>query len=238
MPKILHVLGTDTDVGKTWVMSLLLKSLKQRGLKVLPIKPVHSGWGASETWGVDLAVHHEYLSGVSPEDVCAYRFERPMSPFGAAKLEGKSIQRAILDEHWEQWMSLDVDVLLVEGIGGVMCPLFHGFTYLDWISEHPEPCLLVSKVGLGSLNQALMSLYCLESKTMPMLGLVLNEEQYFPVDDPISQSCESELREMTSTQIWGSMKRDDLKQNLSIMDVIMNDFLSPSPDSTRPVRND
>jgi dethiobiotin synthetase len=228
MPKVLHVLGTDTDVGKTWVMTLLLKILRSKGLKVLPIKPVHSGWGGNETWGSDLSVHKEWLSGVSPEDLCAYRFERAMSPFGAAKLEGKSIDRHVLNENWNRWMNLDVDVLLVEGIGGVMCPLSDGFTYLDWISEHPEPCLLVSKVGLGSLNQALMSLYCLASNKMPMLGVILNEEQIFDSDDPISQGCESELNKMTPTHIWGTMKREQLDQNLATLSAALESFLRES----------
>lgn len=229
MPKVLHILGTDTDVGKTWVMSILLKLMTERGLKVLPIKPVHSGWAASETWGSDLAVHADYLWNVSPDEVCAYHFEQPMSPFGAAKLEGKSIQCPVLDENWDRWMNLEVDILLVEGIGGVMCPLSEKFTYLDWITKHPAPCLLISRVGLGSLNQALMSLFCLESKEMPMLGVVLNQEQCFSDDDLISQGCEEELQTMTSTDILGTMTRDQLEQNFQILNSAIDLFMSDDP---------
>jgi dethiobiotin synthetase len=134
-----------------------------------------------------------------------------MSPFGAAELEGKTIEAKVLNEHWKRWEEYPVDIVLVEGIGGVMCPLAPKFTYLDWIRDKKCPALLVSKVGLGSLNQALLSLSALERAEVEVLGLLPNQEQYFPSVDPISGSFCSEMKQMTDIHLFSMQVRDMMK---------------------------
>lgn len=196
---MIHVCGTDTDVGKTWMTCRLLEASAAREVDARACKPVHSGWPPQDALGPDLLA---YGPQVHP-DATRYRFEAAMSPHRAAHLEGKVIDRKELFR-WRSSIATHQRVW-VEGIGGVCCPLAPHFTYLDFLQDCGDPVLVVSRVGLGSLNHALQSILALESRSIPVLGLVLNEEMDFPPDDPIASSARWELEAQVDTPILGPL---------------------------------
>lgn len=216
------MLGTNTDVGKSWVTALILWWCEQRGLKGLPIKPVHSGWPKSAKLGPDLELHSQARE--CSTELCAYQLEEPMSPFGAAQLEGKVIEKQVLDDYWRSWQKLDADLLVVEGIGGVCCPLGKNFTYLDWMSQTQSPSVLVSSVGLGSLNHSLLSLKALAHEGCNVEAVIPNEELIFEEGDPIVSSYGSELSQLTDRKITPRLKRNQIEQNRSVIANLMDDF--------------
>lgn len=227
--KVLHVLGTNTDVGKTHVVVELLKAASALGRRALPIKPIHSGWSQQETWGCDLEPHVDHIKGLfedmKPEQLCAYRFEEPMSPYGAAMREGRSIELEKLQEHWSCWRAMeDVDVLVVEGIGGVMCPLNQGFTYLDWLKGLDGGVLLVASVGLGTLNHTLLSLKALAAEGIEVSGVLLNQERFYEPEDVAAQTCRLELELMTEVPIFGPLKHGDGAQHQSLIQSLLREL--------------
>ena len=147
-----------------------------------------------------------------------------MSPFGAAQLEGKVIEKQVLDDYWRSWQQLDADLLVVEGIGGVCCPLGKNFTYLDWMAQTQSPSLLVSSVGLGSLNHSLLSLKALAHEACAVEAVIPNEELIFEEEDPIVSSYGSELSQLTDCKITPRLKRDQIEQNRSVIAKLMDDF--------------
>lgn len=227
----LHVLGTNTDVGKSWVTALILRWCEERGLKGLPIKPVHSGWPTSARLGPDLELHPQARN--SSAELCAYPLEAPMSPFGAAQLEGKVIEKQVLDRYWSSWQGLGADVLVVEGIGGVCCPLGKNFTYLDWLAQTKSPSLLVSSVGLGSLNHSLLSLKALAHEDCTVEAIVPNEEAVFEEGDPIVSTFGSELSQLTTCKITPRLRRGQEEQNRSVINQMMDDFWARGDEVSR-----
>jgi dethiobiotin synthetase len=218
----IHILGTDTDVGKSWVTRLVLDWCQQKGIKGLPIKPLHSGWPQGEALGPDLIIHPEAEG--RGDELCAYRMEAPMSPFTAAKVEGKTILLDELNKSWKSWQNLEADLLVVEGIGGVCCPLSKNLTYVDWIQNTPSVCLLVSTVGLGSLNHSILSLRALEQAHCEVMAVLPNQEMLFEEDDPIVSSYRLEMAEMTPIPILPMLIRDDLEQNREVISQCMDAF--------------
>jgi dethiobiotin synthetase len=160
----LVIAGTDTDVGKTVVSSLVVQGLRARYWK-----PVQSGLAE----GSDTERVQDLLTlpaeRILPE---AYRFQAPVSPHWAAAMEGVRIDPAALA------LPRVEGPLVVECAGGLMVPLRLDadvrLLQIDQLTAWGLPVLLVARSGLGTLNHTLLSLEALHRRSIPVLGLVLN----------------------------------------------------------------
>lgn len=117
----LFVIGTGTDVGKTYVTGLLVKALHESGAKAAYYKAAMSGnkRNPDGTLCPGDAAHVKAASGIpQPLDtMCPYVYERAVSPHLATRLEGNPVnQTRVLDElaHYgnstisSQWKALAV----------------------------------------------------------------------------------------------------------------------------------
>ncbi len=216
---IFHILGTDTGAGKTHVTSLLLEGAGRLGVSALPLKPVHSGWRRADEWGEDLRVLRPWIpAGLSPGELCRYALEAPISPFSAAREAGQSIEIAELLGFLERARRRPERCLLVEGVGGVCCPLGPRLTYLEFLSRAPGACLLVSRVGLGALNHAVMSARLLTAAGKPPIALVLNEETEGVTATPAGRVARGELENLLDVPVFGPLLRDRREQNLAALE--------------------
>ena len=132
--RLVAVVGTGTDVGKTWVAARLLTDLRAAGLRVAARKPAQSFEPGDDPAGRDAAVLGA-ASGEAPERVCPPHrwYEVPMAPPMAAEALGRppfTIQDLMSELRWpppsDAPASVDaesVDVGLVETAGGVRSPL-------------------------------------------------------------------------------------------------------------------
>ena len=207
-PRLLHIVGTDTDVGKSYITHQLLK-LYSKTLKIIPLKPVHSGWPKNAALGEDLELHKEFIRNFSANQLCRYHFEAPTSPHYAANKEGSLIELKELNHFIENAKQLNCDQLLIEGIGGIHCPLAPKLTYLDFLKANPAPTILVSRVGLGSLNHSLLSYFCLKSAGIPVKALILNMERDYDSNDEILNSAKWELESQIDCSIIGPLPRNN-----------------------------
>lgn len=163
-PVVLVVLGTATEVGKTWFATRLLNELAALGLVVSARKPVQS-FGPDEVGHTDADLLAS-ATGELADQVCAPSrwYPAPMSPPMAADLlgRGRIDVDALLDEL--TWPSR-VDVGLIETVGGVRSPLSHdtdsaGLAHL----LHPTHAVIVADAGLGAVNAVRLA-------TSTLLGL-------------------------------------------------------------------
>jgi len=77
-------------------------------------------------------------------------------------------------------MSRDSDVLIVEGVGGVMVPMDERHTVLDMIHWLALPTVVVARPGLGTINHTLMTLAALRGGPK-VAGIVINR---YPAENP------------------------------------------------------
>ncbi len=174
----LLITGSDTNVGKTYVTSMIARDLVKAGLKVGAYKPVCSGSGRDSggqpTWRDVEELAAAIGGGYLPENICPQRFIAPLAPPVAARLEGKQIDSRLLRTA-AQWWRGRVDLLLVEGVGGLLCPLTDDETLADLAVDLGFPLIIVVRLGLGTVNHTLMTVEVAENRGLHIAGIVLNQ---------------------------------------------------------------
>jgi dethiobiotin synthetase len=179
--RLVLVVGTGTDVGKTWVSARLLLALRAAGLTVAARKPAQSYATGADPGGLDSAVLGA-ASGEPSARVCppSRWYETAMAPPMAADALGRA--RYTLAELVTEldWPAPPVDVGVVESAGGVRSPQTHdGDAVAVAATLAPDVVVLVADAGLGTLNAVRLSLGALSGGAPVMV--VLN--RYDPDDD-------------------------------------------------------
>ena len=158
--KRIVIAGTGTDVGKTFVSTQLLRSLRNKSVNAIGLKPIESGFGPE--WASDAGAL--YAASGAPQGVewrPRYALPEPLSPHLAARNSGVGIE-ARTAARWFHDNTIDnsaptvtpqIEVALCETAGGLFTPLSVKETNLDIVCAL-EPCLwvLIAKNRLGVLH--------------------------------------------------------------------------------------
>lgn len=170
-PLFVLVSGTDTEVGKTFVGCALGHALKQKGTKIVSVKPLETGCGetvGTEEDGVLLA----QSTGQEMPQAALDRFSLPVAPPVAAESQGKCICFETLMQQTKAFGE-HADLVLVEGAGGLLSPLTWQHSALDMAKTLDAHVLLVAPNQLGVINHVRLALYVLKNENIHCLGVVL-----------------------------------------------------------------
>ncbi len=170
--KIIFVLGTGTDVGKTYFSSQLIEQFFKKSPlgRALYLKPIESG-KPSDTE----IIQKQFKNQKSQLMITSfYQFPEPVSPHLAAKLNKVMIKPNQLVTAITKYLALDDDFIVIEGAGGVFTPLTETKTYLDVIKALGLPVTLVAPAGLGAINQVLSTVYILKQQQIKVNEIILN----------------------------------------------------------------
>jgi dethiobiotin synthetase len=66
------------------------------------------------------------------------------------------------------------DIVLVEGVGGVMVPIDEQHTILDLAVEFDLPTVIVARPRLGTINHSLLTIEAVRSAGLPVAGIVIS----------------------------------------------------------------
>jgi dethiobiotin synthetase len=182
----LFITGTDTEVGKTYVASLIAKALVAAGHRVGVYKPAASGCRQQgDRLVADDAVAVWEAAGKPGElsAVCPQCFAAPLAPHLAAREEGKRVDAALLRTGIEYWRDR-CDVVVVEGAGGLMSPLGDDHYVADLAEVFGYPLIVVAPNVLGVINQTLQTLITATTfrDGLAVAGVVLNDVRPSPGD--------------------------------------------------------
>lgn len=174
--KIIAITAIDTDLGKTLVTGLLAKYLLAQGQRVITQKICQTGAGGAAA--PDISAHRNIMGiELTDEDIngltCPYLFKEPCSPHLAAQLENTRIDCDRITAATQQLAS-NYDVVLLEGVGGLMVPLLPELTLADYLQECGYDLILVSFARLGSINHTLATLEIMSNRRMNLRGMVYN----------------------------------------------------------------
>lgn len=199
----LFITGTDTDVGKTFVSVLIAEQLRTEGVKVGAYKPACSG--AVETAGgpvwEDVEALHAAAGGTfGRERICPQRFLAPLAPPVAAREEGRAVDGALLRSGAE-WWAARCDFLIVEGAGGLLCPLTEEETVADLAVDLGLPLLVVARAALGTINHTLLTIEAARSRGLTIAGVVLNEVT--PADVAAASANAAEITRRSGAPVLG-----------------------------------
>ena len=176
-PIRLGVTGTDTGIGKTVVSCALAARARQLGLRVSAMKPIESGVVERPVSDSGLASDADRLraacgSTLPMSVVRPYVLEEPLAPMIAAARANVQIDMGVLGSALAQ-VEQDVDVVLVEGAGGLLVPIDLHLSYLDLFARWRLPLLVVAGNKLGVLNHVLLTVRAAETAGVPVRAIVL-----------------------------------------------------------------
>lgn len=200
--RILLVTGTDTGVGKTYVSCGVLRAARAAGLRVAARKPAETGCEPDENGSlvaIDARALHAAAGGDEPLDaVCAVRLPDPLAPAVAARRAGVTIDVARIVAGCRA-RAAEVDLLLVEGAGGLLVPIADRFTYADLARDLGARLLVVVGARLGAINQALLTLEAAQRRGLDVAGYVVN--RVCPERDLAIDTLATTLRELTDVPL-------------------------------------
>ena len=184
-PKGLYILGTGTDVGKTYITALWLKRLREAGHDVAYYKAAVSG--APSITESD-AGYVKQVAGLSQADetLLSYVFDEAVSPHLAARHEGKVIDRTVVNKNFCHVARVHA-YTTVEGSGGIICPLHVTDTELymleDVVKDLNLPTIVVATAALGTINSTVLTIHYLQSKGIPVKGIIVNHYTGTPMEE-------------------------------------------------------
>jgi dethiobiotin synthetase len=175
----IFITATGTEIGKTFVAAGLISCLRLRRRSVAALKPVVTGFDPYASGGSDPAVLLR-ASGRKPSDVAIaaispWRFVAPLSPDMAAAQESRPIDFPALVAFCGAAIEAAEDVLLIEGIGGLMVPFDAQSTVLDLVDALRIPIILVAGTYLGTMSHVLTAVDAAANRGIELAALVLNE---------------------------------------------------------------
>lgn len=184
--KTLLVTGTDTDVGKTWVSCALLRNLKKAGVRVGAYKPVCSG-ATVDAEGNCSWNDVEMLAEASgwpnnKQAICPQTFQAAVAPNIAAKMEGKAVDDKQLLQGTHAWQGL-ADFLLVEGAGGLLCPLSDSTTVAELAVKLDSPIVIVAANKLGMINHTLLTVEVARQRGLQIAAIIVNDTDKSAADE-------------------------------------------------------
>jgi dethiobiotin synthetase len=175
----IFITATGPDVGRTLVVASLIRHFRQSGRSVEAIKPIVSGYdpaqaAASETGmlvsALGLPFTPESIDRISP-----WRFRAALSPDLAARQEGRSVDVEAVIAYCQSAIDKRRDILLIDGVGGLMVPLDETRTILDVMMALHLPLILVTGSYPGTISHTLTALDSLFRRDINVLATIVNE---------------------------------------------------------------
>lgn len=155
------IVGTGTSVGKTYILTSIIRELKKRNKDVMALKPLLSGCDDFNNdvnqilTALSLPINQQNIDLVSFKCLKA-----PVSPNMAANIEGIELNYAEILQfcinHLDRY-----EYLFIEGAGGVMSPLTNHHTYKDLVVALKVPVIFIAQTYLGTISHILTGLEAL-----------------------------------------------------------------------------
>jgi dethiobiotin synthetase len=101
------------------------------------------------------------------------QYQAPLAPPVAADLEGRDIPLEVV---WQALLDLQKsqDFVLIEGLGGLGCPVTHELTVADLAADWRLKTILVVPVKLGAISQTVANIALAQQKKVSLQGIILN----------------------------------------------------------------
>jgi dethiobiotin synthetase len=163
------VTGTDTDAGKTYVSSLLIRLMRQQGIDVVGFKPMACG-SREDPLALRAA---SGLENLTLDRINPVFLKNATSPYVAARLENTEVNLESIQVAYER-LKEEHDYVLVEGVGGWEVPIAPHYLFSDFATEMQLPVVLVIGNKLGVLNHAILSLHAIQARGLCCAGVIIN----------------------------------------------------------------
>ncbi len=173
----LLITGTDTGVGKTVIAAGLAHVLRARGINVGIMKPFAAARGifSRKYRSEDTAILAKAAHAIDKDrEMNPFFYSVPAAPYVASVVTKQTkVSIPIVLEAFHNLASRH-DIVIVEGIGGIMVPLTETETFADFMKILNIPTIIVARCSLGTLNHILLTVKASKAYGLNVMGLVMN----------------------------------------------------------------
>jgi dethiobiotin synthetase len=173
----IFVTATNTDTGKTYVSTGLLKALNQNNYRTVGLKPLASGCIQTKNGLCSedaLALQAAASVRLPLHVINPFAFEPAIAPHIAAMQQGLALNLAALCAQMQPAFHYPADIYLIEGAGGLYLPLNHQETMAEFIIAEQCKVILVVGMRLGCINHALLTARAMQADGLQVLGWIAN----------------------------------------------------------------
>ena len=200
--KSIFITGTDTDIGKTYITAGLAVTLRKMGVDIGVMKPFAAGNAQKNGFkSEDVEILSKSAQVTDPENLVNPQFfPISASPYTAwKKLKIKPKIPTIL-KSFKKLSNLH-EMLLIEGMGGVMTPILKDYYITNLIKEMKIPTIIVTRSKVGTVNHTIMTVKFCEKFKIPIKGIIINN---FDKGYPVKQ-LKNDLEGLTGVKVLGSI---------------------------------
>ena len=216
MTKSVFITATGTDIGKTYISALILKELRKNNFNCGYFKPVLSGVEVKnnklDKSDCNYVIETAKLNTL-PEDCVSYYWEEAVSPHLASQRINEKIDRNKILKDFTNLKS-KYDYLLVEGAGGITCPLVIENTeqYLlkDLIKDLDIPIIIIADGGLGTINSTLLTVEYAKLHNIKIQGIILNN---YDCDNFMHKDNFKQIEALTNIKIIATVGKNQASIN-------------------------
>jgi len=200
--KSLFITGTDTDVGKTYIAAGLAVAFRKMGIDVGVMKPFAAGRAQKKGYkSEDIVILSKAAQACDPEKLVNPQFFKiPASPYTAWKtLKTKPKVSTILSS-FKKLTKLH-DMILVEGMGGIMTPILKDYYITNLIKAMKIPAVIITRSKIGTVNHTIMTVKMCEKYKIPVKGIIINNfDKGYPIPE-----LKRDLQNLTGVKVLGSI---------------------------------
>jgi dethiobiotin synthetase len=198
--RLVVVVGTGTEVGKTWVAAGALTALRAAGRSVSARKPAQSFEPDDLRTDADVLAE---ATGETPTEVCPPHrwYETALAPPMAADALGRppfTLDELVAEIGWAPGTAVG----LVETAGGVRSPLSSDDGDAVGLIARlgPDLVVVVADAGLGTLNAIRLTLSALAEAVGPAAATIVALNRFDP-GDPLHRRNRDWLAEHDQCQV-------------------------------------
>jgi dethiobiotin synthetase len=205
----LFITGTDTGVGKTIVTAALAMILREAGADVGVMKPVATGCVRRREGLVSEDAELLAKAADVPEplaEISPIRLAEPLAPTVAAARARLTLDLAPMWAAWRRLRSAH-DIMLVEGIGGLLCPVTPKESVADLAKVFGLPLLVVARPVLGTINHTALTVEAARARGLRVAGIVINRYHHDSADLAETTNPD-EVQRLTGVDVIGLVPDD------------------------------
>jgi len=200
--KSYFITATDTGVGKTTITAALAASIKKSGIDVGIMKPAATGVLQKTGFkSSDVSILYHASKVTDPEnEINPIFMPLPVSPYDASKMLDIPFDKKIIFEQFTKLKNKH-DMMLVEGIGGILTPLARDYFVADLIKDLDLETIVVTRSTLGTLNHTMMTIKTCRGYGISVKGIIVNN--YDENGGPAEKNAPTTIHEITGVPILG-----------------------------------
>ncbi len=223
--KSYFITGTDTDVGKTWIIAGLARAFRNMGINIGIMKPFAAGTLQKTGFkSKDVEILSRAAKVNDPENLVNPQFfPIPASPYTAMKNSEVHVKVNVdlILQNFKKLSSIH-DSILVEGMGGIMTPIMKNYYVTNLINDLNLETIIVTRTRIGTLNHTIMTCKMAKKYGIHVRGIIINQIDLDGYDVDV---LKDDIEDVTGFSVLGTVpffKTFDIDQIANIFQTKFN----------------